>query len=216
MNISFTYNTNRYFVSFCANHRQTKITKEALSAMLFDEHKSVKEIAEIYQTQNQWIYELIKRFGLQPPRTIINNNLEQNIPAHIDEGKKLSILSELAKKSKSSVEKWIKNNYGKTSQQIRKDKLIEMINSDLTDEQIAKRLNLSVIYVQQMRYKINPSKRNPNKQARMKIVTEELSKGMSIAEIEKKHGISKWTISRYKQQLKMHDKGAGEDKNYLC
>lgn len=206
MNISFPNQNTFNTVSFGANHRQAKITKEALSKLLLDEKKSVEDISNIYNTSTQWIYELLKRFELQAPRTFTNENLKQSLPELLQEGVKLSKVSDTAGRSKSFIERWTKNKLGKTPAQIRKERLVELINGDLTDEEIAKQMDLSLIYVQKMRHKLNPSKKNPNKQARMKIVLEELANGMSVNEIEKKHGISKWTISRYKQQIKKFDK----------
>ena len=101
-----TYTTTSQNISFSANPNKLKIRKKDLETL--SQTKTVKEIAEIYHTQTQWLYVLYKRFELQPPQKQLHEKVESIIIELLRKKPSLSYICEKTGASADLVRKILK------------------------------------------------------------------------------------------------------------
>lgn len=194
-----TYTTTSQNISFSANPNKLKIRKKDLETL--SQTKTVKEIAEIYHTQTQWLYVLYKRFELQPPQKQLREKVESIIIELLRKKPSLSYICEKTGASADLVRKILKEKNIKLNE-YRKQLLQKLLSSNCPDEKIAEKLDLKQKYVQSMRYKLKVSIKHINKKKKKDFAIKAYKQGVSTKEIAQQLNVNVTTVTRYIKEYK--------------
>lgn len=151
--MNITFNTPNYNVPvFTARPMNTNIKREDLSKLL-NEGKSGTEIAELYNISKGWLSRLIKKFGLDSSKIIKRKRIEASLKKLDDSNITIKEVAKDAKICGPTVSALFKAKNGKTRAQIVKEKFIELLKQNLSDEEIAKQMNVATDTVKNKRYR---------------------------------------------------------------
>ncbi len=194
-----TYTTTHPNISFSANPNKLKIRKQDLE--ILSKTKTTKEIAEIYHTQTQWIYELYKRFEIKPPQKQLREKVESIIIELLRKKPSLSYICEKTGASGDLIRKVLKEKNIKLNE-YRKQILNSMLSSNYPDEKIAEKLDLNKDYVKKLRYKIKTSIKHINKIKKKNFAIKAYKQGVPTKEIAQQLNVNVTTVRRYIKEYK--------------
>ena len=175
------------------------------------EGKSYKEIGEIVSKPAYWVrYQAINlNVKSQPQRT--REKLEKVIPAYIERGLTMKEMSEKTGIDASTIAKYIKKHHDKKPIDVRREIAENLFKQNLSDREIALRLDLDTASVNDMRHRYGFTQEAVKEQKierRKSEITEKLQKGLSLDKIAEELKLSKKTITNFmKEHMEIENVG---------
>ena len=205
MNINFNpyyncNNTNTYKQDF-AFRGAPKVSLEKIRSLIEEEHKHVKDIAALYDTSTQTIYNILAKFGIKSPKELAEFELGKKIRNLLNNtDNPPRSIAEIAEKigvSTFIISRWFKENNIVSPRLQRRERYLFLLKSSLPDNEIAEKLGIKIISLHTLRRKSGIKAWRVRKEDKVIPVINELKKGVSKEEVAKKFNISKDTIYRY-------------------
>ena len=205
MNINFNpyyncNNTNTYKQDF-AFRGAPKVSLEKIRFLIEEEHKHVKDIAALYDTSTQTIYNILAKFGIKSPKELAESELGRQIRELLNSSDNPPrSMAEIARKigvSTFIISRWFKENNIVSPRLQRRERYLFLLKSSLPDNEIAEKLGIKIISLHTLRRKSGIKAWRVRKEDKVIPVINELRKGVSKEEVAKKFNISKDTIYRY-------------------
>lgn len=144
MNIGF-YNLNNNMVNFSGRSVVPRffVNKEKLEEC-FVKGMSTAEIAELYGVKPYKVYELTRIFKINRAELSKKARLESDksqlnslLPPLLEKGMSTREISKKLSVNRSKIEKWIKANVPEGLINFKRERLVNLLNSGLSDEEIA-------------------------------------------------------------------------------
>lgn len=209
MNINFNpfliYNYRQYSQNIAFNGtkiNEPKISITKIKTYIEKENRSVKEIASLYNTTTQTIYNVLNKFGIYVPKEIKKIKQDRLIRDLLNssDGQEVRSFAEIAKKTGIStfiVKRWFAENKVEFPRVKRQKNYIALLKSNLSDKEIAEKLGIDILAVYSLRRRFGIKAWRVRKEDKIELVINELKNGLSIKEVAEKLKISKDTIYRY-------------------
>ena len=161
------------------------------------EGKTVKEIAALFNVSDRTIYNLMKNFNIKKPQARSTENVDNIMQQIADQNLTLTQMIRITGLSKYAIVKWYKERFASTPKILQKQELLTLLQSDLTNKEIAEKLDISIntIRANRQKYKLNNQKRK--KESLMSKILEKLQQGMSRIQIAEEVGVSYSTVNKY-------------------
>lgn len=187
---------------------QNIISKNELENYLC-EGKNYKEIGKIFSKPAYWVrYQAVSmNIKSQPQRT--REKLEKVIPTYIERGMTMKEMSEKTGIDASTIAKYIKATHDKKPVDVRRDIAENLFRQNLSDQEIALRLDLGKSNVNAMRHKYGFSQdivKEKKLETRKNQINEKLENGLCLVEIAEDLKLSKKSITKFmKEHMKIED-----------
>lgn len=196
--------TNKLYISnnisFTGPQRHNGIKKSEVEKLL-SEHKSTKEIAQIYNTFTQTMYTMYKIFDITAPQKQIREKVETQVLKLLEEKPCLSYICEKTGASEHTVRNVLKEKNIKLSE-YRKQVIYQMLKDNFSDEQIAEKLDLTPHYIKTIRYQSKVGTKHKNKQRKKAYAINAYNQGLSTKEIAQQLNADVTSIRRYIKEYK--------------
>ena len=187
------------------------IPKFQLEAHLQD-GKSVKEIAALYEVNEQRIYKLLKIFSLKTPTRTkypslaeLKPRLDVILPELIKQGKSVKEISEISSASKSIIIKWIKTQFTEGLRTVKKEINLNFLKSKHTDEEIAEMKGIKSASVRSMRSQFKIHKYDPEKETNVQRLREYVQTSNSVSDLSKLMGWKNDKTRRYIKKYQLQE-----------
>lgn len=193
-------NTN-YNYSFSSTSNVLNFTGVAISKVklekCFKEGKSVADVAAMFGVSEGTIYNLIKYFGLCTPKYKNYGNVNSLLEPY--SGQRLSIrqLIELTGLSRYSISKYYKDKYSASLANLRHQQIVDLLKTDLPNNEIADIVNMSPKTISVMRQRLKLGTRERKKENLLNKILEKIRLGLDKFQIAEDLHISISTINRY-------------------
>ena len=161
------------------------------------EGKTVKEIAGLFNVSDRTIYNLMRNFNIKKPqaRTVEDiDNIMKNIS---NQNLTLAQMIRTTGLSKYAIVKWYKEQFAATPKVLQKQELLALLQSDLSNKEIAEQLDISINTIKANRCKYKLSNKKRKQESLMSKILEKLQQGMDRMQIAEEIGVSYSTVNRY-------------------
>lgn len=189
INTYYNFNT----LSF-TGHKRISISK--LENYL-KEGKTVKEIADLFDVSYGTIYNLMKNFNIKRAQVKTVEEIDNIMKNIANQNLTLTKMIRMTGLSKYIIVKWYKEQFATTPKKIQKQELLSLLQSELTNKEIAKQLDISISTVKANRQKYKLSNKKRKKESLMSKILEKLQQGMDRFQIAEEVGVSYSTVNRY-------------------
>lgn len=189
--ISTYYNFNTQ--SF-TGYKQVSISK--LEKYL-KEGKTVKEIAVLLDVSDGTVYNLMRNFNIKKPQTRNGENVGNIMNNIANQKMTLAQMIRITGLSKYAIVKWYKEQFSATPKTLQKQELLSLLQSDLTNKEIAEQLNININTIKANRQKYKLSNKERKKASLMNKILEKLQQGMDRMQIAQEVGVSYSTVNKY-------------------
>ena len=166
------------------------------------EGKTVKEIALLFQVSERTIYNLMKNFNIKKPQTRTVENTDNIMRSIAKQKLTLTQMIKITGLSKYAIVKWYKEQFAATPKILQKQELISLLQSDLTNKEIAEQLDVSINTIKSNRQKYKLSNKKRKKESLMNKILEKLQQGIDRMQIAEEIGISYSTVNKYLRSQK--------------
>ena len=160
-----------------------------------------KEIAEKFGVSTSTISRLIKNFGIETPGKKIKENIDEVLMPYTTQNSSLRQITQETGLSAYMVNKWYKDKFSSSPHKMKLNTTIELLKSDLTNKEIAEKMQLSINTVKYFRQKYHLGNIKRKKENMMKKIIEKINEGLEKTEIAKALGISYSTVNRYLRRM---------------
>ncbi len=160
-----------------------------------------KEIAEKFGVSTSTISRLIKNFDIETPGKKIKENIDEVLMPYTTQNSSLRQITQETGLSAYMVNKWYKDNFSSSPHKMKLNTTIELLKSDLTNKEIAEKMQLSINTVKYFRQKYHLGNIKRKKENMMKKIIEKINEGLEKTEIAKALGISYSTVNRYLRRM---------------
>lgn len=160
-----------------------------------------KEIAEQFGVSVSTISRIIKNFGIETPNQRIKKNIDAILMPYTTQNPTLSQIIEETGLSEYMIKKWYNEKFSASPYKMKLNATINLLKSDLTNKEIAERMQLSINTIKYFRQKYNLGNIKRKKENMMKKIIEKIKEGLEKTEIAEKLGISYSTVNRYLKRL---------------
>ena len=160
-----------------------------------------KEIAEKFGVSTSTISRLIKNFGIETPNQRIKKNIDAILMPYTTQNPTLSQIIEETGLSEYMIKKWYNEKFSASPYKMKLNATINLLKSDLTNKEIAERMQLSINTIKYFRQKYHLGNIKRKKENMMKKIIEKINEGLEKTEIAKALGISYSTVNRYLRRM---------------
>lgn len=189
INASYNFNTPSF-----GGYKKVSISK--LENYL-KEGKNVKEIAALFNVSDGTIYNLMKNFNIKKPQTRNVNNVDNIMRNIVNQNLTLAQMIRITGLTKYAIVKWYKEHFAATPKILQKQEMLTLLQSDLTNKEIAQQLDICIntIKANRQKYKLGSQKRK--RESLMNKILEKLHQGLDRFQIAEEIGVSYSTVNKY-------------------
>lgn len=189
INASYNFNTPSF-----GGYKKVSISK--LEKYL-KEGKNVKEIAALFNVSDGTIYNLMKNFNIKKPQTRNVDNVDNIMRNIVNQNLTLAQMIRITGLTKYAIVKWYKEQFAATPKILQKQEMLTLLQSDLTNKEIAQQLDICIntIKANRQKYKLGSQKRK--RESLMNKILEKLHQGLDRFQIAEEIGVSYSTVNKY-------------------
>lgn len=189
INASYNFNTPSF-----GGYKKVSISK--LEKYL-KEGKNVKEIAALFNVSDGTIYNLMKNFNIKKPQTRNVDNVDNIMRNIVNQNLTLAQMIRITGLTKYAIVKWYKEHFAATPKILQKQEMLTLLQSDLTNKEIAQQLDICIntIKANRQKYKLGSQKRK--RESLMNKILEKLHQGLNRFQIAEEIGVSYSTVNKY-------------------
>ena len=189
INASYNFNTPSF-----GGYKKVSISK--LENYL-KEGKNVKEIAALFNVSDGTIYNLMKNFNIKKPQTRNVDNVDNIMRNVVNQNLTLAQMIRITGLTKYAIVKWYKEHFAATPKILQKQEMLTLLQSDLTNKEIAQQLDICIntIKANRQKYKLGSQKRK--RESLMNKILEKLHQGLDRFQIAEEIGVSYSTVNKY-------------------
>lgn len=189
INASYNFNTPSF-----GGYKKVSISK--LENYL-KEGKNVKEIAALFNVSDGTIYNLMKNFNIKKPQTRNVDNVDNIMRNIVNQNLTLAQMIRITGLTKYAIVKWYKEHFAATPKILQKQEMLTLLQSDLTNKEIAQQLDICIntIKANRQKYKLGSQKRK--RESLMNKILEKLHQGLDRFQIAEEIGVSYSTVNKY-------------------
>ncbi len=189
INASYNFNTPSF-----GGYKKVSISK--LENYL-KEGKNVKEIAALFNVSDGTIYNLMKNFNIKKPQTRNVDNVDNIMRNIVNQNLTLAQMIRITGLTKYAIVKWYKEHFAATPKILQKQEMLTLLQSDLTNKEIAQQLDICIntIKANRQKYKLGSQKRK--RESLMNKILEKLHQGLNRFQIAEEIGVSYSTVNKY-------------------
>ncbi len=189
INASYNFNTPSF-----GGYKKVSISK--LENYL-KEGKNVKEIAALFNVSDGTIYNLMKNFNIKKPQTRNVDNVDNIMRNIVNQNLTLAQMIRITGLTKYAIVKWYKEQFAATPKILQKQEMLTLLQSDLTNKEIAQQLDICIntIKANRQKYKLGSQKRK--RESLMNKILEKLHQGLDRFQIAEEIGVSYSTVNKY-------------------
>ena len=189
INASYNFNTPSF-----GGYKKVSISK--LENYL-KEGKNVKEIAALFNVSDGTIYNLMKNFNIKKPQTRNVDNVDNIMRNIVNQNLTLAQMIRITGLTKYAIVKWYKEQFAATPKILQKQEMLTLLQSDLTNKEIAQKLDICIntIKANRQKYKLGSQKRK--RESLMNKILEKLHQGLDRFQIAEEIGVSYSTVNKY-------------------
>lgn len=189
INASYNFNTPSF-----GGYKKVSISK--LEKYL-KEGKNVKEIAALFNVSDGTIYNLMKNFNIKKPQTRNVDNVDNIMRNIVNQNLTLAQMIRITGLTKYAIVKWYKEHFAATPKILQKQEMLTLLQSDLTNKEIAQQLDICIntIKANRQKYKLGSQKRK--RESLMNKILEKLHQGLDRFQIAEEIGVSYSTVNKY-------------------
>ena len=189
INASYNFNTPSF-----GGYKKVSISK--LEKYL-KEGKNVKEIAALFNVSDGTIYNLMKNFNIKKPQSRNVDNVDNIMRNIVNQNLTLAQMIRITGLTKYAIVKWYKEHFAATPKILQKQEMLTLLQSDLTNKEIAQQLDICIntIKANRQKYKLGSQKRK--RESLMNKILEKLHQGLDRFQIAEEIGVSYSTVNKY-------------------
>ena len=189
INASYNFNTPSF-----GGYKKVSISK--LENYL-KEGKNVKEIAALFNVSDGTIYNLMKNFNIKKPQSRNVDNVDNIMRNVVNQNLTLAQMIRITGLTKYAIVKWYKEHFAATPKILQKQEMLTLLQSDLTNKEIAQQLDICIntIKANRQKYKLGSQKRK--RESLMNKILEKLHQGLDRFQIAEEIGVSYSTVNKY-------------------
>lgn len=202
MDITLNLKSVKFQQSFTCIKVGKRLTVSQIHEML-NEGYSPEKIAEISGMSTRTIYNRIKAFNLELTKDI-RKRLAYSKIAELADKKSVADISKESGFSTYRVKEWIKENFNDSPKNLKRKKMIELLQSNLPDREIARIANIKLCSVRDARRRYGIPKaeiRETVKNAQIEEIKKALNEGLTYSQIAERLKTSRSTIVRRVEEI---------------